>query len=409
MNMHRLEKNIPLFYVYQLFNSFILDRGIWMLYLGLRGFSLTDIGIIEALYHAVIFLFEVPTGAIADRYGKRVSLMLSHALGIIAALCLMLAQGQPLIIFGFLLSALVGTLQSGATGALVYETLKTQGKESGFKRLNSHLSAIVLIAMGLSGSLGGLLSGFHWEWVYLGKIGMHGVSLIIAWAIAEPPIHKRLTSSSDAYRTKSHYFENQLREGFMFIRTNRPFLTLSLFGAFLYSMSWSISFYSQVLFQKNGLSNATIGTINGLETWVAAGITAVAYMGERWLGSKGSLLLSVIGFTISLLIFSGSKGSWMVIGSFFLLSVFISYLEPLLEAYLQELVPSFMRATMLSVFNMMVSSGMMITFFTMGYLGDRTGISEALQIMLWIWVPLQLALTVWCLLYHSENKDPKEH
>jgi MFS family permease len=153
VNINRLEKNIPLFYLYQLFNSFILDRGIWVLYLGSHGFSLTDIGIIEALYHAVIFLFEVPTGYIADRYGKRVSLMLSHALGIITAACLMLAQSQPFIIFGFMLSGLVGTLQSGATSALIYETLKVQGKEFGYKRLNSHLSVLGSFRWGLAAVL----------------------------------------------------------------------------------------------------------------------------------------------------------------------------------------------------------------------------------------------------------------
>jgi MFS family permease len=219
--------------------------------------------------------------------------------------------------------------------------------------------------------------------------------------LSDSPVSHAHTAGGKPKQTS---FIQQLREGYVFIRTNRPFLTLSLFGALLYSMSWSISFYSQVLFQINGLPNATIGTINGLETWVSAGITAVAYLGERWLGKKGSLLLSSIGFTICLIVFSASSSSLMIVSSFFMLSVFISYLEPLLETYLQELVPSSMRATMLSVFNMMVSSGMMVTFFTLGFLGDRNGIANALQAILWVWVPLLIVLAFWCLRYITKRK-----
>jgi MFS family permease len=428
VNTKRLSRNIPLFYCYQLFNSFILDRGIWMLYLLANGFSLTEIGIIEALYHAVIFLFEVPTGYIADRYGKRTSLLLSQFLGIITAACLMLADSPTLIVFGFLLSGLVGTLQSGATSALIYETLKVQGKQSGYVKLNSRLSAIVLISMGLSGSLGGVLSDIHWEWVYAGKILVHAATSLIAWSLIEPPLamenepalESGLIVGSDSSKNsdgaesnnlatgsklKRVSFLQQLRDGYSFIRTNRAFLSLSCFGALLYSMLWSISFYSQVLFQNNGLPNAAIGTINGVETWVSAGITAIAYLGERWLGKKGSLLLSSIGFTVCLIVFSASQGSLMIVGSFFMLSVFISYLEPLLEAYLQELVPSPMRATMLSVFNMMVSSGMMVTFFALGFLGDRIGIVHGLQAVLWFWIPLLFLLILWCLKYNSPSTN----
>ncbi|MFD0680296.1 MULTISPECIES: MFS transporter [unclassified Paenibacillus] len=399
MNPSLLSRNIPLFYLYQFLNSFILDRGIWMLYLAARGFTLTEIGIIEALYHAVIFIFEVPTGYIADRFGNRTSLLLSQVLGLLASGCLVLASDPLYIVAGFILGAFVGTLQSGATSALVYETLKMQGKEDAFKKLISRLSAIVLISMGLSGSAGGFLSDLHWEWVYIGKMIIHLISFLIVLMIIEP-LHigsKDAGSESLLSGVTKLSFVNQLREGASFIRGSRPFLTMSLFGALLYSMSWSISFYSQILFQKNGLANSTIGTVNGLETWISAAITAVAYLGERWLGKKISLILSASGFACCLVLFSASEGSVMIISCFFLLSIFISYLEPLLEAYLNELVPSSMRATMLSVFNMMVSAGMMVTFLLLGVLGDHMGVFIALRSVLIVWIPLLVLTMLWCL------------
>ncbi|MDF2961260.1 MAG: transporter [Paenibacillus sp.] len=410
MLLKRLSRNLPLFYLYQFLNSFILDRGIWMLYLSSQGFTLTEIGIIEALYHAVIFVFEVPTGYIADRFGKRTSLLLSQMLGVLAAGCLAMASSPGYIVAGFLLGGFVGTLQSGATSALVYETLKVQGKQQAFTKLTSRLSAIILISMGLSGSAGGFLSDIHWEWVYIGKVALHIISFLIVLMIVEPPSgeeNEPQQGRSLMSGVTKLSFLNQMREGYSFIRASRPFLTLSLFGALLYSMSWSISFYSQILFRNNGLTNTTIGTVNGLETWISAAITAVAYIGERWFGKKISLIISASGFTLCLIAFSASTGSITVIICFFLLSVFISYLEPLQEAYLNELVPSSMRATMLSVFNMMVSTGMMITFLLLGVLGDRNGVADALQSVLIIWVPLLFLLLIWCLRYvHGTDNHP---
>jgi MFS family permease len=395
-NLNRLTRNIPLFYVYQLLNSFILDRGIWMLFLLSRGFSLAEIGLIEMLYHGVVFLFEIPTGYLADRYGKRFSLLLAQAIGLASAYILLWSDHPMLIVGGFMLGGLVGTLQSGATSAIIYDTLRAQREEHRFKRLNSHLSAVMLVSMGLSGAAGGYLSDIRWEWVYAGKMMLHFVTFLVMMAIREPlgseggvPQDGQLLLGSTTLS-----FAGQLKEGYVFLKSNRPFLYLSFFGALLYSMSWSVAFYSQVLFQQAGFGNTAIGTFNGAETWISAAVAAAAYIGERMLGKKGSLLLSAGGYFACLLLLSSNSGPASVVASFFLMAAFISYLEPLLEAYLNELVPSSMRATMLSVFGMMISTGMMATFLTIGVLADRYGLSHALRLVLTVWTPAMAFVTL---------------
>lgn len=408
-----LSRNIPLFYVYQLLNSFILDRGIWMLFLLSRGFSLAEIGLIEALFHAVILIFEIPTGYLADRYGKRISLLLSQFLGLLASACLALASSPMLIVAGFLLSGLVGTLQSGATSALVYETLQAQGREVQFKRMTSHLSAIALISMGISGSVGGFLSDIRWEYVYFGKAVLHLITFVLAYPIAEPVLtHSNDRSESDGSTTPrsaslfqgvtSLNFTAQIKQCWSFLKASRPFLTLSLLGMLLYSMAWTITFYSQVLFQTYGFSNGIIGSLNGAETWISAGITAAAYIGERFLGKRASIVAASVGFSSFLVMLSMSAKPFPLVSAFLFLAIFISYLEPLLESYLNELVPSSMRATMLSVFNMMVSSGMIVTFWTIGFLADTRGIAEAIQDVLLVWIPLLLVILLWCLRHTSK-------
>src|SRR5690606_7180527 len=123
----KLRANVPLFYVYTILNNFILDRAIWMLFLLSRGFSLSQIALIESAYHCMNFLFEVPTGYVADRYGKRASLMVGQLVAVVSSCMLLWGGHWSVIVVGFMLGALVGTFQSGATSALIYETLKQLG------------------------------------------------------------------------------------------------------------------------------------------------------------------------------------------------------------------------------------------------------------------------------------------
>jgi MFS family permease len=385
----KLAANLPLFYVYTILNNFILDRAIWMLFLLSRGFSLSQIALIESAYHCMNFLFEVPTGYVADRYGKRASLLVGQAVAVLSSGLLLWGNHWTVIVLGFMLGALVGTFQSGATSALVYETLKLLGKEQQFKRYNSHLMAVMLVALGISGMVGGAVSEVDWAWVYFGKVVLSLLSFAVVLFLTEPHTEEAMAAGM-AGETK-YSFMKQLGTAYAYARTSKAFLTLSVFGAILYSMSWSIAFYSQVVFRDIGLNNSTIGLINGLETWVSAAVAGVAFIVERWLRPRGTILFTGIGFILFLIMFSISSTSVQVLAAFFLMAIVISYLEPLLEAYLNELLPSAIRATMLSVFSMFISIGMMITFSGIGFLADWTGLSAALKLILMGWVPLCLA------------------
>lgn len=404
MNRSKLAANVPLFYLYKFLNSFIVDRAIWMLFLVSRGFSLSEIALIESAYHLTIFLFEVPTGYVADRYGKRVSLLVAESIGVVSS-CLLLWGGHwSVVVVGFMLGGLVGTFQSGATSAMIYETLKLLGKEREYKRYNSQLSAVMLVTLGVSGMVGGVLSDIDWAWVYLGKVVLSLLTFGVVLLLTEP--HSLPSSDGEdepIAETKNSFF-NQLKKGYEFARSNTAFLALCVYGAILYSMSWSIAFYSQVIFQHIGLNNKGIGLLNGLETWISAGIAAVAFIGERWLGKRGSILVAGVGFIVCLLLFSGSTDAQKVIVSFFLMAVFISYLEPLLDAYLNELLPSAIRATMLSVFSMLISTGMMVTFSVIGFLADWTYLSTALKYVMMVWVPIAVGAIAWAWVKASVSK-----
>ncbi len=64
-------KNIGKNYIFTLFFYLNLTRGVWMIYLAYRGFSLLELGIFEGVFHITSFLMEVPTGVVADLWGRK--------------------------------------------------------------------------------------------------------------------------------------------------------------------------------------------------------------------------------------------------------------------------------------------------------------------------------------------------
>ena len=75
--MH-LKKQILRLYLLEIFGSFSLTDGIWIIFLIQRGFSLVEVGLAETVFHIASFLFEIPSGAIADLFGRKKAMIASY-------------------------------------------------------------------------------------------------------------------------------------------------------------------------------------------------------------------------------------------------------------------------------------------------------------------------------------------
>src|SRR5258706_230548 len=72
---------------------------IWVIYLHEElGFSLTQITLLDVPFFLFVVFAEVPTGAVADRFGRRVSLMLSGAMVAVAVSVFGLATNYIVIL-----------------------------------------------------------------------------------------------------------------------------------------------------------------------------------------------------------------------------------------------------------------------------------------------------------------------
>ena len=98
------------------------------------GLTLDQFVLLNLIWAATIFLFEVPSGALADTVGRRTLLIAASSLMVIEMLCLLLAPRDggtllfTLCIINRICSGLSEACASGADEALAYDSLPAENR-----------------------------------------------------------------------------------------------------------------------------------------------------------------------------------------------------------------------------------------------------------------------------------------
>lgn len=127
------------------------------------GLTLDQFVFLNLIWAATIFVFEVPSGALADTIGRRTLLITASSLMIIEMLCLLLApRGDGAILFFLcvinrICSGLSEACASGADEALAYDSLPDEGRTAAWDKLLANAMRWRSLGFVIAMILGGLL------------------------------------------------------------------------------------------------------------------------------------------------------------------------------------------------------------------------------------------------------------
>lgn len=127
------------------------------------GLTLDQFVLLNLIWAAAIFLFEVPSGALADTLGRRPLLIAAAVLMILEMLCLLLAPRHGgALLFGLcilnrVLSGLSEACASGADEALTYDSLEEEGREGAWDQILSTVMRWRSVGFVIAMILGGLI------------------------------------------------------------------------------------------------------------------------------------------------------------------------------------------------------------------------------------------------------------
>jgi len=189
MSQPHAERNLRLLFLYWFMSNFQLWIPVWIVFLTVeRGFSLTQVTSAEGLFLIGMVALEVPTGAIADRYGRSRSMGLGSLFLAVAVLIFAFTQTFSVLLASFMLWSVASTLVSGADNALLFDTLKSVGREREFERYSARGMALQWAGVGIATVLAGPVAAlFDIQFTIFLGVATCVLNALVAFAMWEPP------------------------------------------------------------------------------------------------------------------------------------------------------------------------------------------------------------------------------
>ena len=215
-----LKKQLACIYTSDFFSGLRITDAVWVALLAARGFSLWEIGLAESVYHIVSLFCEVPSGMAADLLGRRKTLLSGGVLTVTCNLLMAFAPNLFTICLAMGLNALAMTMFSGTFTALVYDSLKTEGREDEYIQVSANSSQISMLANAV-GSMASILNRFlGYAGFYLLNAAFGGISALANLLLAEPIVTAaQANREKHALRTLPEQFRQLVRDSLHVLHT----------------------------------------------------------------------------------------------------------------------------------------------------------------------------------------------
>ncbi len=391
--INKLKQNISISYAYNFFLQLNITSAIWVLYLAFRGMSLIEIGLLESIYHITGLIFELPTGALADLYGRKFCVVLGRVVNVISCILMITSSSFFGFAISFVLSCAAMNLNSGAAEALVYDSLKELGEEDKYKKIWGELAFVMSIAQGIAVLFGGILADIQFLYAYIFGTIIQIIALIISFNFNEPPIdNKKSVEQGENQGKKEKAIINQLLISINVLKGRKIVLYLIMFSALVGSLQTTVFFYSQQYFSDLNYTKTKIALICALGSFIEAVSSKYAYKIENRLKIKGILIGTS---TLNIIALAGLAFVKRLSILFFLVTSVTGGLAfTIFSDYINSRVPSEHRATILSFDSLCFSMFMICVFPLFGLLAEHMGFSITFGVIAVLYIPAMLFLMI---------------
>ncbi|MFM0491055.1 MFS transporter [Paraburkholderia graminis] len=123
------------------------------------GFSFSQYAILMSYIFLFSWAFQIPTGAIADKYGRKRALIFGNILYVIAMLSLVVFGSRTPIVVTSALFSFGSCLSTGAFQAMMYSAYAKEERVEDFNSVNARGNSLALLGGAGGAALGGILAG----------------------------------------------------------------------------------------------------------------------------------------------------------------------------------------------------------------------------------------------------------
>lgn len=344
---------------------------LYPLFLLSLGLDLFEINCVLATYLIGVFLLEVPTGAIADRFGRKFSFLCSCAIRALAFGLYYHAEDFADCLVAEFIDAVGTTLATGALDAWAIDGMRAEGNTRSHDRFFARaqmLARVMMIAGGVAaGYIADVDIALPWA---IASAGFALTGVVAALLMREHPVPGRANGEP-----RLTYWQT-MRAGWRTVRGSSDLLLLCaltagvVFAAVPAHMLWQVRL------------REIAGEGIWLMGWVWALVNLVAVIGSsllpRLLSSftrEQVLAISALWRAGSLALAALAVGFWPVLFGVLLQEAGFGLSEPVFLAWVNERTGPEQRATVISVRSMFATLGGGIGLLCLGLVARGYGVS----------------------------------
>ena len=357
--------NLPGWFMHPIYPMFLLSRGL----------DLFEISLVLASFQISIFLFQVPTGAIADLYGRKVSFLLSCLTRLGAFLLYSVAQGFTACVIAEVIDALGVTLASGAIDAWAVDGVRAEGDDRPADRMFARSQALVRAVVVVGGVACGYLAdrfGLVVPWLVAASF------FAIAFVVGALAMYDDRAARRASRRGSRASFAATITAGLVAVRDHAVLRTLCLL-----TLLSAVAMMPVIMYWPPRLEALGSGGF-WLLGWAWAILNVAAVIGALLVTPllrrlrREWLLLALTVWRAAFLAAAALAASlqpvlWLLV----LYEVGASARQPVVSAWMNEHIGTELRATVLSVEGMAFMLGGSLGLVCIGLVARGYGIPQA--------------------------------
>ena len=311
-----------------------------------------------------VFALEIPTGIVADKFGRKLSVAAGCLLFSADMLFFGLGSPYPVLFVGEFLGAVGLTLMSGAEEALLYDTLVALGEQDRARHYFSRAGAAGTLGLLVAFPLGAFVADRgQYPGVlrvpFLMTAGAAILAAVVYGSMREP----------DRVKPK----EGFLRMGVQGLRTLFGHAQLRgyvLNAVTISAVTFFVFWFYQPLGQRAGMRLTYIGLLAAGFNLFAAALLANSERLERLLGIRRLLFLTAVAPAVLFAALAWTRSLWLIVPALFLLVGCKLVRVPVLTALINRHVDSENRATVISSVSLLERAITFVLYPIIGRLAD---------------------------------------
>lgn len=317
---------------------FLIAMPIIVIYWQSHGLSIKDIFVLQVIFSIALVVFEIPTGYLADIYGKRKSVIGGSIAGSVGFLIYYLFPSYLGFATAEIVLALGTGLMSGARDALLHETLQEYKQEALYTRFEGRMFALGNLSEAIAAISAGIIATLvNIETVLLIQCLVIALTIPLSLSLKEVYIEHEFKTPTLLKIIKGNFKEN------------KRLRYLNIYAGGLSAATLVMVWFAQPHWKLLGVDVLYFGYIwAGLNLLVGAG-ALLAHKATKRLSFRvlfGSMALAPICMYGLMAYVSTSLIALLVVPLFWMLR---GISQPIIQSYVQRECSNNERATVLSI------------------------------------------------------------